>query len=235
MSVQFPYLINSIYPATEGEGLWIGHAQVFVRFQGCSIGCVNCDSQETWAFDHAYASSLQQITEKIRSFAPIQRVSITGGDPMHPGHKQSVLELIQWLKSHGYYVNIEAAGSRVDHQIFDLVDFISFDVKTPSTSVKTPYQNLLKLFEQYPQKFQIKSVIAHRLDFDYCYDLFTRLKQDLKRPIENWFLTPCLETGAVFDPKKFQEIYQWNFHTGGVFRVVGQQHKWVYGTEEKLV
>ena len=45
------HLINSIYRATEGEGVFVGRPQIFVRYQGCAIGCINCDSKDTWEFD----------------------------------------------------------------------------------------------------------------------------------------------------------------------------------------
>src|SRR6478736_4189203 len=76
-------LINSIYRATEGEGIHIGIPQIFVRFQGCHVGCVNCDTKETWDFDPAFTMALDEVMESIETLSQniIKRVSITGGDP----------------------------------------------------------------------------------------------------------------------------------------------------------
>ena len=72
--------IHSIYRATEGEGIHIGTPQIFVRFQGCTIGCVNCDSKETWEFTDntiSIESAIEQV-EEISGRYPnrIKRVSI---------------------------------------------------------------------------------------------------------------------------------------------------------------
>ena len=115
--------INTIYLATEGEGIHIGQAQVFVRYQGCAIGCVNCDSMDTWSFDGAEVLTTSQILQKIQQEAPhLKRVSITGGDPLHPKLAPKVLELCKVLKDYQYWINIEAAGTRCDGPLFELVD-----------------------------------------------------------------------------------------------------------------
>lgn len=230
-------LINSIYLATEGEGVFVGTPQVFVRFQGCTIGCLNCDSKDTWDFSPEYALSLDSVMEQVLTIAQrpggmIRRVSITGGDPLHPKHIESVISLICRLKDHGFTINLEAAGSRVCDEIFDLIDFISFDIKTPSTGVETSVKNVEKLIEQYRGRYQIKSVIASKKDFDYVLGFYEKIAA--KAP-QNWVLTPASTPGeAAFSPELYQEIYRWNYDAGAPFRVIGQQHKWIFGFEKKV-
>ena len=127
--------LNSIYAATEGEGIHIGKPQIFVRFQGCAIGCLNCDSKETWDFD-GEKTSLESAVSQVEEIAGnyphrLKRVSITGGDPLHPKLLPGVVAAAGELKKRGYYINIEASGSRVVDELFDIVNFISFDFKTP--------------------------------------------------------------------------------------------------------
>ncbi len=222
--------LHSIYRGTEGEGINIGMPQVFVRFQGCAIGCLNCDSMETWDFEAPLKLSFEQILDEIRKEGFIHRVSITGGDPLHPKHVPSVTELSKFLKSHNFDINLEASGSRIVHEIFDIVDFISFDCKTPSTGVKTPEKLILKLDEQYSTKSQIKSVIADERDFKFVKDLKEKLEENdrIKTP---WVLTPCFNTGEDFNPELSQMIFEANYKAGSPFRVIGQQHKFIYGSK----
>lgn len=229
-------LINSIYRATEGEGVHIGIPQIFVRFQGCHVGCVNCDTKETWDFDPAYTKSLYEVMEQVETLSQniIKRVSITGGDPLHPSHIPSLLELVGELKSRGYFINIEAAGTRIVKEVFDLVDFISYDFKTPSTTVRTSKDLLLKFIETYGHKAQIKAVVADKKDFEATYDAFHFVKEAMKNGTP-WCLTPCFEPGEAFPMNRFQHVVQLNEKFGLPFRVIGQQHKWVYGPEAKLV
>ena len=232
--------IHSIYMATEGEGVHIGTPQIFVRFQGCTVGCLNCDSKETWDFDGeplALGSALELVEAESGKYPHrIKRVSITGGDPLHPKHTSGVEELGRELKKRGFFVNIEAAGTRVVDSIFDTIDFISFDFKTPSTGVKTSESLLKKVFTQYSKKAQIKSVIADKKDFEFVYDVFLRMQEDLDyKMAAPWILTPCYEPHEEFPKERFIEIINLNQEFGSPFRVIGQQHKWIHGPKKRNV
>jgi 7-carboxy-7-deazaguanine synthase len=231
--------INSIYRATEGEGLLLGIPQIFVRFQGCAIACMNCDSKETWDFDQNSLKTLESVVDEIQMLShkgvfPVKRVSITGGDPLHPKLVPGVLALIKELKKDNFYINLEAAGTRIVDEIFELVDFISFDYKTPSTGVKTNPELIKALIQNYPGKFQIKSVVADKKDFEASYDTFMNLYHDTKVLVP-WCVTPCFEPSEQFPMSRFQEVINFNEDFGGPFRVIGQQHKWVFGPDQKQV
>jgi len=254
--------LNSLYVATEGEGLLIGRPQIFVRTQGCSIGCVNCDSKDTWNFDDR---SLVAVDTVIKSICNIvehkkgpRRVSITGGDPLHPKILPGVLTLAKELKNLGFFISLEAAGTRIVPELFQVIDFINFDYKTPSTQVQTKKEFILEMVRNFPAKFQVKSVAADERDFNYTLDAYTWVlnewreieqREDLtklkKSPLNSkaldnqlpfeWILTPVYNPGSEFPVKAFQSILQFNELAGGPFRVIGQQHKWVFGPNEKMV
>ena len=227
-------LINAIYRATEGEGLLIGTPQVFVRFQGCAIGCLNCDSKDTWAFDPKTAMELEDVLERIYEESlggAVQRISITGGDPLHPKHTDFLLTLMEALKARGHSISLEAAGTRVVHEIFDRLDFINMDFKTPSTGVTTRLSVLEECLKHYPSRTQIKAVIEDRRDFEaalYAYE-------QLKGHGVPWVLTPAYNPGEAFPMERFRSIIDWNYQAGAPFRVIGQQHKWIYGPDQKSV
>lgn len=232
------HLINSIYRATEGEGIFLGRPQIFVRYQGCAVGCLNCDSKDTWDFTQEMEQSIEKVMESIYTEGfngAIKNVSITGGDPLHPGHVPHVLALVKLLKEKNYYVNIEAAGTRVVDEIFDLVDYVSFDFKTPSTGVKTPLKNISKMIIQYSGKFQVKAVIADIEDFYATLEAYKALGSEGLSLNFPWVLTPCYNTLEEFPLKRFTDVLKWNEETGGFFRVIGQQHKWIFGPDQKQV
>jgi 7-carboxy-7-deazaguanine synthase len=229
-------LINSIYRATEGEGIHIGTPQIFIRFQGCHIGCVNCDSKETWDFSPEFTMELDAVMEKVETLSQnlIKRISITGGDPLHPSHIPSLKNLIEELKRRNFFVNIEAAGTRIVKEIFDQVDFISYDFKTPSTEVRTSQDLLLRFIQEYGYKSQIKAVVADKKDFEATYDALHYVRTSGTQ-LPPWCLTPCYEPGEEFPMNRFQHVVQLNENFGLPFRVIGQQHKWVYGVDARLV
>ena len=180
--------------------------------------------------------TLDDVMEKVEVLSQdiIKRVSITGGDPLHPSHIPSLLELIRELKKRNYYINIEAAGTRIVKDVFDNVDFISYDVKTPSTKVRTSPDLLLRFINEYGQKAQIKAVVADKKDFETVYDAFHFVKNSGAQKVP-WCLTPCYEPEEKFPMLRFQQVVKMNEDFGLPFRVIGQQHKWMFGSEAKQV
>lgn len=45
------YAVNDAYASVQGEGVKTGVPMVFLRLHGCGVGCVFCDTKETWAKD----------------------------------------------------------------------------------------------------------------------------------------------------------------------------------------
>mgnify|MGYP001332918781 CR=1 FL=1 len=230
--------INSIYRATEGEGVHIGSSQIFVRYQGCQVGCKNCDSKDTWSFRGGKVLTTEEIIKQCLDlgFGPLRRrVSITGGDPLDSNHLEGLQELIEALKKLNAWINIEAAGNIVNHEIFEAVDFISFDHKTPSTGVKTPKENLLEVIQKYYYKLQVKSVVFDQNDFESA----TAIKKEicLLTPQVDfpWILTPVYNYGEDFPKDRVGLVIEWNESLGGPFRVISQQHKWIHGSNKKYV
>jgi len=232
--------INSIYKATEGEGVHIGRPQVFVRFQGCFIGCVNCDSKDTWSFDDPSQNewTLEKVLEEVWHLShegSLSWVSITGGDPLHPKNVPGVELIVKELKKRGFFINIEAAGTRIEPSLFEIADYISFDFKTPSTNVRTDQRFINKMEQTYKGKFQVKSVVESKIDFDYCQRSFFEIKDQLGPLSFPWVLTPSYNVDEAFPEKRFQDVLSWNESQGAHFRVIGQQHKWVFGSSAKNV
>ena len=98
--------LHSLYKATEGEGIYLGTPQIFIRFQGCAVGCVNCDSLETWDFKTNQSFILPDLLRKVEELGgeTIRRVSLTGGDPLHPKNLQGARALALALKEKDFLV-----------------------------------------------------------------------------------------------------------------------------------
>lgn len=227
------FLINSIYLATEGEGINIGVPQVFVRFQGCSIGCKNCDSKDTWNFSTEKNWNLGSVLYEIEKYQ-IKRVSITGGEPLHETNRDSVFELIKNLKAKNYYINLETSGQMINHAMFDLIDFISVDFKTPSSGIEGNIATVEMLREQYQGRFQIKSVIETEEDFNFVLSAYSKICKNKQNEFP-WILTPSYKQNEPFPQQRFHKVIELNERANGPFRVIGQQHKWLHGPDKKQV
>ncbi|ENC9557426.1 7-carboxy-7-deazaguanine synthase QueE [Aeromonas hydrophila] len=120
------YPINEIFQTIQGEGVFTGLPAIFVRLQGCPVGCPWCDTRHTWVVDPAREVGGQAVldcsnesdgwskmsTEQI--LASFQRlgyqarhVVITGGEPC----LYDLQDLSAALIEAGYQVQIETSGT----------------------------------------------------------------------------------------------------------------------------
>ncbi|GKQ99246.1 7-carboxy-7-deazaguanine synthase QueE [Aeromonas hydrophila] len=120
------YPINEIFQTIQGEGVFTGLPAIFVRLQGCPVGCPWCDTRHTWVVDPAREVGVQAVldcsnesdgwskmsTEQIlASFQQLgyqaRHVVITGGEPC----LYDLQDLSAALIEAGYQVQIETSGT----------------------------------------------------------------------------------------------------------------------------
>lgn len=83
------------FDITNGEGIGIA---LFV--QGCSFHCKGCFNQCTWDFNggNEFTNEVKKSFIDMASYDYIERITILGGEPMHPINRKEVLELCNELK-----------------------------------------------------------------------------------------------------------------------------------------
>lgn len=80
---------------SNGEGIGVS---LFV--QGCDFHCKNCFNSETWEFSkgHEWNDKTKNQFLKLIEKPFIQRVSILGGEPLHPQNVQNVLKIVDEIR-----------------------------------------------------------------------------------------------------------------------------------------
>jgi organic radical activating enzyme len=99
--------IAECFFSIQGEGVSAGAPAVFVRLQGCSVGCAWCDTKYSWDPAAGREVSLEALVEEVGAF-PCRRVVVTGGEPL-----ESLLfaPLVESLKARGFTVEVETSGA----------------------------------------------------------------------------------------------------------------------------
>lgn len=58
------YPINEMFQTLQGEGYFTGVPAIFVRLQGCPVGCSWCDTKHTWEKEADREVDMQRIMVK---------------------------------------------------------------------------------------------------------------------------------------------------------------------------
>jgi organic radical activating enzyme len=99
--------IAEIFFSIQGEGPTAGLPAVFIRLQGCSVGCQWCDTKYSWDPAAGRAVDLDGLMSQARSY-PCRRVVITGGEPLE---SSLFYPLVTALQNEQFEIEVETSGT----------------------------------------------------------------------------------------------------------------------------
>lgn len=184
------YPINELFQTLQGEGYFTGVPAIFIRLQGCPVGCSWCDTKHTWerlaeketgmeailtksAESDAWgAASPAELADIIRRQGYTARhVVITGGEPA----LYDLFALTSQLESQGFRCQIETSGT---HEIR------CSDGTWVTVSPKVNMRGGLKVLAQALERAdEIKHPVARQRDIDDLDALLATLNDDKGRVI----------------------------------------------------
>ncbi len=143
--------LQEIFSSIQGEGIWVGKRQIFVRFNACHLKCAYCDTPQRVAsayceIEQSCGSSEKTLLENPVSVESVlnwiwhfvrqtrhHSISFTGGEPLlYTDFLKSLLpEVVSLLP-----VYLETSGTQPDKlaEIIDWVNIIAMDIKLPSAT-----------------------------------------------------------------------------------------------------
>lgn len=126
--------IIEMFYGIEGEGSMVGDPRILLRLGGCRVACVGCDTPHSWGLKSSTILPIKVVLKALDEMIDahsVKRVAITGGEPMH--YPEQLKEIAEHLSDRGVQSWLETSGLLLDWRIFSWFDFVSFDVKTPSS------------------------------------------------------------------------------------------------------
>ena len=143
--------IAEVFESIQGEGIYLGARQIFVRLAGCNLECPYCDTPiardadaaEAVVYSGARSDRLANpvpvtaLVECARAFAGAARphsVSWTGGEPLLQAG--ALADAMAAAREAGLRNYLETNGTLPDAMgaLAPLVDFVAADVKLPTAS-----------------------------------------------------------------------------------------------------
>lgn len=127
--------IAEIFDSVQGEGLYLGEKQIFVRFFGCNLNCSFCDTKLNYFKEYEVLDLFNQIKSYPRD---CHSISFTGGEPLL--QKDFLKEIMTLTKQDDYKNYLETNGTLFDElsEIIDYLDIIAMDCKLPSSTNDFP-------------------------------------------------------------------------------------------------
>ncbi len=118
------YPVNELFETIQGEGSMTGIPSIFIRLQGCPVGCAWCDTKHTWEVKPELkvdVSNIIDVSNESEAWAEqtsdeilaiiqnykARHIVITGGEPC----MYDLTELTRVLHDAGCTTQIETSGT----------------------------------------------------------------------------------------------------------------------------
>lgn len=236
--------LHEVMCTIQGEGALVGTKQVFIRFKGCNLRCAYCDTEESFLNSktclvykevgkndsiEVYQNPLNinELSNIVKGF-DCSWISFTGGEPLLEA--EFIAEFINNLKASRHKFLLETNGTLPEDllKVIDYLDYISMDIKLPSTLG----QNCMEIHEEFLSIAQqkpcyLKMVISP----DYKKDEIIEALHMIKRinPNITLFIQPVTPrkgdlSVSIFDCIAIQE---YSLHIINDVRILPQIHPWL--------
>ena len=222
--------ISEIFLSYQGEGPFTGSRQLFVRFYGCNLNCVYCDT----LLESYKTFSKEALLGKILDFEDdYNELTLTGGEPLlYAGFLEGFLPLFKKHRDHSIYLETNGTLPEEFKRVSDHIDIVAMDFKLPSST-----KNESEVWEAHEifikaalcKELIVKTVISDSTSIDDIKRM-SRILAGLKEkfmvvlqpvtPSGNHVKLPDEEMLSFFREYVKKE-------TGKEARILGQAHKYV--------
>lgn len=168
--------INEIFSSIQGEGIYAGQRQVFVRFAECNLNCSYCDTE----FGRYREYEPDELLSEIESFGrEIHSISFTGGEPLL--QKDFLKEISLLTKKADYRNYLETNGTLplALQEVIDNFDIIAMDIKLPSSGSLNDFWQAHRDFLKIARRREvfIKAVICASTSDKDVMEMYSMLKE----------------------------------------------------------
>jgi organic radical activating enzyme len=172
--------ITEIFKSIQGEGIYQGIPQLFVRFFGCNLNCAFCDTKLNFYEE----LKLDTLLERISVYSDYHSISLTGGEPLI--QIDFLKEFVKILKKENKIIYLETNGTLPENlsKVIDYLDIIAMDFKLPSSTHQGSLWEKHKEFLEIASKKEVfvKAVISYATileDIDKAISLLKRINKDV--------------------------------------------------------
>ncbi|MBP7795550.1 MAG: 7-carboxy-7-deazaguanine synthase QueE [Elusimicrobiales bacterium] len=217
--------VYDMFSSYQGEGLFVGQKQIFLRFSGCNLSCLYCD--ENASREKGNIKDVSETVTKITKLSikdHINVISFTGGEPLL--YTDFIKKVIKDLGRDFNYL-IETNGILYNNlkELIDLIDIVSMDIKFPQYSGKELWEEHTKFLRISKNKNVYVKVVAGSeikiSDFKKAVTIVSSVSSQIP-----FYIQPVTLNGNVlFDMDFIDKLYSIASSELGDVRFLPQIHK----------
>lgn len=157
--------LQEIFSSIQGEGIYVGKRQIFVRFAHCHLKCAYCDTPMTSPTGQCHVETppgsgeityypnpmtpdtLIDIITHLLQTAKHHSVSFTGGEPLL--YHQFLKAVFPTIQKHSK-TYLETSGTQAEflESVLPWTDVIAMDIKLPSATQEAPqFENHARFYQ----------------------------------------------------------------------------------------
>lgn len=125
--------ILEIFSSIQGEGIYAGERQIFIRFADCNLDCIYCDVDKNKKVLQFTIDDILSKVKMLNKHIEHKTISITGGEPLIYWEFLNIL-LHKLKKDFKIYLETNGTLANELKNIIRLVDIIAADIKLPSVA-----------------------------------------------------------------------------------------------------
>lgn len=208
--------LSEIFSSIQGEGIYVGYRQIFLRFAGCNIECDYCDENSGEGQFYDPPEVLDRIRELGKNYH--HSISLTGGEPL-----LQINDLLKLLPQIDLpkYLETNATLPTYLREIRSLIDIFSMDFKP---GFEREFQESLELVREedtFVKFIQVPGTFTN--DLRKAVDIVSSIDKDIPfiiQPVTPHKLVKHMPTGD-----EIMAAYQIAKRKLSEVRVIPQTHK----------
>lgn len=231
-----------VFSSVQGEGLYLGCRQLFVRFLGCNLTCAYCDTPASLTqtrqcrieqdpgnrnfINRDNPLSLEQTYTIISNFDLNKHhsISFTGGEPLL--QSKFLLKLIPLFKTYKPLIFLETNGTLPERlsEVINLIDIISMDIKLNTSIDWSQQESFLRIATQKSPYVKVV-ILSDTTDQELlkCTELIASINRAI--PLVLQPVTPYGSVRSTPSPERLLYLQSFCLNRLSDVRVIPQTHK----------
>ncbi len=211
--------VKDIFYSIQGEGVYVGKPQIFIRFFGCNIHCAYCDEPD---FEQDKVNqSKEWVLSQLEPFKgkALHSVSMTGGEPLL--HTKAIRELYPHMPAPLFLETNVTLPDRLT-EIKDIITYFSVDYKP---GYEPAFEESMAILKDAPNVY-VKYVLTSRFPDAHMEFLAKIMQKYPQFPVILQPVTPFAEVTIPASPSDIFRAIELLKSLPDV-RVIPQTHKFL--------